>query len=440
MNSRKRSALALAALAVAAAGLLALQWPAWRGLPRGRDTTPAVPSAQAPASSTAQPAGPVTQNEPVEEVHENPDNETPLERIIPRESNGHSQGLNKRDDPLRLTSSVALVFDAQQHKPLYWKNPDAILPIASITKLMTAVVTMEAKLKMDEPITITDEDVDTERHSRSRLRVGTTLTRDEALRLALMSSENRAAHALGRTYPGGLAEFVKAMNAKAKDLGMTRTSYADPTGLSTANQSTARDLATLVDYAARYPVLRQYSTTPQYLTALGNRRLQYNNSNRLVKDSRWDIELQKTGYIIEAGHCVVMRTEVAGKDLVMVLLDADSNARRNADAERLRVWLGGDPAPRAVAQAPRAKPAKVAKSDKADKKAQKAESKVAARKNKSDKKTEVAYAKPKAAAGGKDAKDKNTRVHVTLPAAKMAQAPHAQNTKGRTTARGDDDG
>lgn len=438
MNSRKRSALALAALAVAAAaGLLALQWPAWRELPRGRGTTPAVPSAQAPASS----AGPTAQNEPVEEVHENPDNETPLERIIPRQSNGHSQGLNKRDDPLRLTSSVALVLDPQQHKPLYWKNPDAILPIASITKLMTAVVTMEAKLKMDEPITITDEDVDTERHSRSRLRVGTTLTRDEALRLALMSSENRAAHALGRNYPGGLPAFVKAMNAKAKELGMTRTSYADPTGLSTANQSTARDLATLVDYAARYPVLRQYSTTPQYLTALGNRRLQYNNSNRLVKDSRWDIELQKTGYIIEAGHCVVMRTEVAGKDLVMVLLDADSNARRNADAERLRVWLGGDPAPRAVAQAPRAKPSKVAKADKkVDKKADKPGPKVAARKNKSGKKTELAEAKPKVGAGAKDAKDKDTRVHVTLPAAKMAQAPHAQNTKGRNTARGDDDG
>jgi D-alanyl-D-alanine endopeptidase (penicillin-binding protein 7) len=337
-------------------------------------------------------------------------------------------------------------MDAQERKPLYWKNPDAVLPIASITKLMTAVVMVEAKLKMDEPITIAQEDVDTERNSRSRLRVGTTLTRDEALHLALMSSENRAAHALGRTYPGGLPEFVKAMNAKARELGMSKTSYADPTGLSTANQSTARDLATLVDYAARYPVLRQYSTTPQYLTALGSRTLQYNNSNRLVKDSRWDIELQKTGYIIEAGHCVVMRTEVAGKDLVMVLLDADSNGRRNADAERLRLWLGGAPAPKAVAAAnPAAK--KVEKvADKKDGKA-KPEPRTAANKHsdkdkggksgKHAKDTDVAKSDKPAP----QAKSKDGRVHMTLPASKVAQAPHEKpNDKGRHTARGDDDG
>jgi D-alanyl-D-alanine endopeptidase (penicillin-binding protein 7) len=356
--------------------------------------------------------------------------------IPAKPSFGQLAGLHGTPDELDLKSSVALIIDQDTREVLLRKNDSAVLPIASITKLMTGLVVSEAKLKMDEPITIAQEDVDTERNSRSRLRVGTTLTRDEALHLALMSSENRAAHALGRTYPGGLPEFVKAMNAKARELGMSKTSYADPTGLSTANQSTAHDLAVLVDHAARYPVLRQYSTTPQYLTALGNRRLQYNNSNRLVKDSRWDIELQKTGYIIEAGHCVVMRTEVAGKDLVMVLLDADSNARRNADAERLRVWLGGAPAPHKAAVA-EAKPRAAAKK-KDDGKDDKA---VAKRGDDNKKKTEVAEAKKDKADAPAKVTHKEGRVHATLPAGKVAQAPQEkQNTKGRHNARGDDDG
>jgi D-alanyl-D-alanine endopeptidase (penicillin-binding protein 7) len=181
--------------------------------------------------------------------------------------------------------------------------------------------------------------VDLERHSRSRLKVGTVLTRDEALRLALMSSENRAAHALGRTWPQGLAAFVAAMNAKARQLGMTNTSYVDPTGLSSGNRSSARDLTALAVAASRHEILRAYSTTQQHLFDAGPKTLRYNNSNRLVKNPRWDIALQKTGYIIEAGHCVVMRTRVAGRDLVMVLLDASDNASRSADADRIRHWL-----------------------------------------------------------------------------------------------------
>jgi serine-type D-Ala-D-Ala endopeptidase (penicillin-binding protein 7) len=174
------------------------------------------------------------------------------------------------------------------------------------------------------------------------LKVGTVLTRDEALRLALMSSENRAAHALGRTWPRGLVAFVAAMNAKARQLGMTNTTYVDPTGLSDGNRSSARDLTALAVAASRHEVLREYSTSAQHLFQGGGRTLRYSNSNRLVKNPNWDIALQKTGYIIEAGHCVVMRTRVAGRDLVMVLLDAGNNATRSADADRIRHWL--DPA------------------------------------------------------------------------------------------------
>lgn len=431
--------LPLATLAaVAALGLLGWRWAQLHQPDRHVVAVPVTPQPQGPASAPAtasaaasapaEPGATVAANEPIEEVHESPDSETTLERIIPRQSNAHAQGLDKHPDPLRLDASVALVMDAQEGKVLYAKNEQAVLPIASVTKLMTAVVTLEAKLKMDEMITITDEDVDNERHSRSRLRVGTTLSRDEALHLALMSSENRAAHALGRTYPGGLAAFVKAMNAKAKALGMTSTSYVDPTGLSSGNQSTAHDLAVLVGTAAKYPLLRQYSTTPQYLTRVGKSVLRYNNSNRLVKDSRWDIELQKTGYIIEAGHCVVMKTSVAGKNVVMVLLDADNNNRRNADAERLRRWLGGDPPPKVAA----AKPRKAARAQ-ARRDAGKAPTRTADAKGKSKEKdkdkgkaknkgrdkddTRVADDKPE---GKRAATDK--RVKVTLPSPKLAHA------------------
>ncbi|MDB5915444.1 MAG: D-alanyl-D-alanine carboxypeptidase, partial [Ramlibacter sp.] len=254
---------------------------------------------------------------------------------------GRAAGLHLAPDPLRLSASAALVVDQDSGQPLLQKNADAILPMASLTKLMTTLLVTEAKQPMDEVLTITDEDVDTVRHSRSRLRVGTRLTREEALHLALMSSENRAANALGRNYPGGLPKLVEAMNARAKALGMKNTTYVDPTGLSNQNRSTARDLALLVAAASKNPVLREFSTDPQHVASLGGRPLQYTNSNRLVRNSRsgWDIELQKTGYIVEAGRCLTMLAKVAGHNLVMVMLDADSNGTRMADAEKMRRWV-----------------------------------------------------------------------------------------------------
>lgn len=252
-------------------------------------------------------------------------------------SYGHRAGLHKVKDDLHLSASAALVIDQDTGRVLLHRNEDAVLPIASLTKLMTALVVTEAKLPMDEVISIADEDVDGERHSRSRLRVGTSLTRGDALQLALMASENRAAHALGRTFPAGLPAFVQAMNSKARTLGMKSTTYVEPTGLSTNNQSTARDLALVVDAASRNPLLAQYTTTRQHLLPVARGRMvQYNNSNRLVKNPRWEIALQKTGYIIEAGWCMVLDTRIAGRNLMVVLLDAGGAASRNADAERIR--------------------------------------------------------------------------------------------------------
>jgi D-alanyl-D-alanine endopeptidase (penicillin-binding protein 7) len=256
----------------------------------------------------------------------------------PTLSFGRAAGLHLAPDPLRLNSSAALVLDRKTGEVLVRKNDQAVLPVASLTKLMTTLLVVEAKQPMDEVLTITEEDVDNERHSRSRLRVGTQLTRAEALHLALMSSENRAAHALGRSYPGGLTRMVEAMNTRAKALGMQNTTYVDPTGLSNRNRSTARDVALLVAQAAKLPELREFSTDEDHVANFGGRSLQYRNSNRLVR-AGWDIELQKTGYIVEAGRCVTMLANVAGHELLMVLLDADSNGARLADAQKLRRWV-----------------------------------------------------------------------------------------------------
>lgn len=262
-------------------------------------------------------------------------------------SYGHRAGLHKVKDDLHLSASAALVVDQDSGRVLLHRNEDAVLPIASLTKLMTALVLTDARLSMDEAITITDDDIDIERHSRSRLRVGTSLSRTEALQLALMSSENRAAHALARTYPAGMKAFVQAMNAKARALGMKNTTYVEPTGLSTANQSTARDLALMVNAASGKPLLAAYTTARQHLLPLARgRALQYNNSNRLVKNPKWEIELQKTGYIVEAGWCMVMDTRIAGRNLVIVLLDAGGAGSRIADAERIKRVLSN---PRKVA-------------------------------------------------------------------------------------------
>jgi D-alanyl-D-alanine endopeptidase (penicillin-binding protein 7) len=263
----------------------------------------------------------------------------PIVALPARPSFGQIAGLHSVQDELDLRSSVALVIDQDTREVLLSKNDQAVLPIASLTKLMTGLVISEAKLPMDELITITQDDIDTEKGSSSRLRPGTTLTREEALHLALMSSENRAAHALGRTYPGGMDQFVALMNAKAAMLGMKDTKYVEPTGLSSRNQSSAKDLATLVNVAYQDPVLREFSTSQGYQLALGKRTLQYNNTNRLVKNPNWEIGLQKTGYISEAGQCLVMQAKIAGRKLIMVFLDSAGKLSRIGDAERVRKWL-----------------------------------------------------------------------------------------------------
>ncbi|ABM33671.1 serine hydrolase [Paracidovorax citrulli] len=265
--------------------------------------------------------------------------------VVPeRQSFGQVAGLHSVTDPLDLKSSVALVIDQDTQEVLLSKNDHAVLPIASLTKLMTGLLISEAKLPMDEPITITQDDVDTEKFSSSRLAVGTTLTRGEMLHLALMSSENRAAHALGRTFPGGLEAFVARMNAKARLIGMTETRYVEPTGLSSHNQSSARDLATLVNVAHADPLLRELTTSPGYEVAVGRRTLHFNNTNRLVKNPAWDIGLQKTGYISEAGRCLVMQAHIAGRKLIMVFLDSAGKFSRLGDAERVRHWVEKLPA------------------------------------------------------------------------------------------------
>jgi D-alanyl-D-alanine endopeptidase (penicillin-binding protein 7) len=263
----------------------------------------------------------------------------------PRLSFGQLAGLHQTDDPLDLKSSVAFVLDQDTNEILLNKNSKAVLPIASITKLMTALLVSEANQSLDDVLTITQEDIDTEKGSSSRLRPGTQLTRGEMLHLALMSSENRAANALGRHYPGGLAAFVSAMNAKAKLLGMHDTRYVEPTGLSSHNQSSARDLAVLVKAAYSVPLLRELSTSPEYQVAVGSRQLQYHTTNRLVLNPSWDIGLQKTGYISEAGQCLVMQAQLAGRKLILVLLDSAGKYSRIGDAERIRKWLMTSPAP-----------------------------------------------------------------------------------------------
>jgi len=252
---------------------------------------------------------------------------------------GERLGLRHSDDALDLNSSVALVVDQDSGELLFSKNESAVLPIASLTKLMTGLVIADASLPMDEMIVITQDDVDTYKGSRSRLPVGTKLSRGEMLHLALMSSENRAAHALGRTFPGGMQQFVKLMNTKAQELGMKDTRYVEPTGLLSWNQSSARDLVTLVSTAYQRPLLRELSTSPSHALALGARTLQYNNSNRLIRNPEWDIGLQKTGYISEAGRCLVMQAKIAGRKLILVFLDSTGKLSRSQDAERVRRWI-----------------------------------------------------------------------------------------------------
>ena len=256
-----------------------------------------------------------------------------------RASFGQMQGLHGGIDALALKSSVALVIDQDTNEVLFAKNPGAVLPIASITKLMTGLVVSDAHQPLDEMLTVSQEDIDTEKGSRSRLSVGTQLTRGEMMHLALMSSENRAANALGRHYPGGLQAFVAAMNRKAGALGMRDTHYVEPTGLSSLNQSSAQDLAVLVRAAHGVPLLRELSTSHETQVAVGHRMMQFHTTNRLVLNPQWEIGLQKTGYISEAGRCLVMQAQMAGRKLIMVLLDSTGKYSRIGDAERIRRWV-----------------------------------------------------------------------------------------------------
>jgi D-alanyl-D-alanine endopeptidase (penicillin-binding protein 7) len=252
---------------------------------------------------------------------------------------GQASGLHLTEDPLALRSSVAFVMDQDTSEVLLSKNSQAVLPIASLTKLMTALLVVEAGQSLEDELEISADDVDTEKGSHSRLVVGTRLSRGELLHLALMSSENRAAHALGRYYPGGLQTFVAAMNQKAQQLGMRDTHYVEPTGLSSKNQSTAPDLAKLVKTAYGFPLLRELSTSPEYQVAVGKRMLQFHTTNRLVLNPQWDIGLQKTGYIAEAGRCLVLQARLAGRKLIMVFLDSAGKYSRIGDAERVRHWI-----------------------------------------------------------------------------------------------------
>jgi D-alanyl-D-alanine endopeptidase (penicillin-binding protein 7) len=256
-----------------------------------------------------------------------------------RLSIGQAIGLRLVDDPLDLRSSVAMVIDQQTGEAIFQKNADAVLPIASITKVMTAMVVLDAGLSGTEVLEVTEADRDTERRSSSRLPIGSRLTRVELLNLALMSSENRAASALSRNYPGGQGAFVRAMNAKAAAIGMSDSHFSDPTGLSSDNVANARDLARMVRAASAYPLIRQYSTSSEATVDLGTRQVTFRSTNRLIDDPAWEIGMQKTGYISEAGKCLVMQARIESRTMIIVLLDASGAQSRFADAQRLRRWM-----------------------------------------------------------------------------------------------------
>lgn len=244
-----------------------------------------------------------------------------------------------RSTGLSLKSASALVLDQNTGQALLEKQAGAVVPIASLTKLMTAMVLLDAHLDPQEIITITNDDKDQLRHSRSRLPVGTRLPREQALLLALLASENRAAHALGRTFPGGLPAFVQAMNAKAKELGLSGARFEDPTGLSSANVASAWDLARILEAAYRYPEIRDFSTRPATSIQAGRRSIQFPNTNALVRNHRWNIGLSKTGYIEEAGRCLVMQAMLANRPVLVILLDSWGKYTRLGDANRIKQWM-----------------------------------------------------------------------------------------------------
>ena len=242
------------------------------------------------------------------------------------------------DEPA-LRSSAALILDETHSTVLYSRHADVAMPIASISKLVTALTVADAKQPMDEVIEITDEDRAIGKGAFSRLAVGTRLTRGDLFHLALMASENRAAHALARNYPGGIEAFMPAMNAKAKELGMTSSHFVEPTGLSSDNVASPEDLSKLVMAASKNSTIREYSTDPGYDVRVGRRMVGFHNTNSLVNNPTWDIVVQKTGYIEEAGRCMVMQTVIEGRTIVIVLLNSFGKQTRVADATRVRKWM-----------------------------------------------------------------------------------------------------
>jgi D-alanyl-D-alanine endopeptidase (penicillin-binding protein 7) len=280
----------------------------------------------APALTFASPAGPGSTPEPAHPLH-----------------------LGKLD----VRSSSVIVLDAVDSSVLYAKDAQKVLPIASITKLMTALVVLDAGLPLEETIELTAADRHLERSSASRLAIGSKLSRGDLLHLALMSSENRAAHAVARSYPGGLQAFVRAMNVKARALGMKSTHFTDPTGLSSGNVSNASDLAKLVAAAASDPTIRTFSTNQSHTVTVGRHVLEFRNTHSLVKKSDWDIVLQKTGYTSDAGQCLVMKTVIHERPVLIVLLNSFGKYTRVADARRIRKWMEAALEPGQLAQAAR---------------------------------------------------------------------------------------
>lgn len=275
----------------------------------------------------------------IEQIHQ-PIRAPEPERIAVKIDNELSGASFQPASSPKLASSIALIYDEQTQRPLYTKNPDAVAPIASITKLMTAMIVLDAEPDLNEALSVAEADLDVLKGTHSRLGVGTTFIRSEMLKLALMSSENRAASVLARYYPGGTVAAVAAMNAKARKLGMLHTTFRDPTGLNSANVSTARDLVKMVAAARNYKLIHLYTTTATHsVEGARGRELTFNNTNPLVKNASWEIGVSKTGFINEAGRCLVMQAQIRQRPVIIVLLDSAGKSTRIGDANRVKKWI-----------------------------------------------------------------------------------------------------
>lgn len=326
---------------LAACTMMASPLPAFSAKNEAAVKKGAVKPAAKKTAGKKQAVKPVTKSAKTSAGKKKTANRTTTKKKVAQKSANPVRHVVVSDDPahLAIQSSAALVLDQTTGKALVEKQPDAVLPIASISKLMTAMVVLDAGLDLNEIISISHDDIDDLKGTRSRLPVGTTMTRETAMLLALMSSENRAANALGRHYPGGLPAFVAAMNRKARSLGMFDSRFEEPTGLSSNNVSTAHDLARMVTAAARYPEIRMFSTTAEAKVELNGRIQNFGNTNALVRSENWQIGVSKTGYISEAGRCLVMQAWVADKPVVIVLLDSQGKMTRVGDANRIKRWM-----------------------------------------------------------------------------------------------------